>query len=157
MSIQKLKEHQDQIPYTMLSRDVIQNISSPDALAIWTYLQSQSDNWQVVESHICEHFSISRQRYLRAMKILREAGLYQVIRVKNENNEFTGSFFHIYPFPQVRKSTLMENDTYIKENEITKRKILLKKTKALRVQTLRNPKMLALRFGRILTGKGNQR
>jgi hypothetical protein len=129
MSIQKLKEHQKQIPYTMVSREVVQSIQSPDALAIWTYLQSQSDNWQVVESHICEHFSMSRQRYLRAMKVLREAGLYEVVRIKNSNNEFTGSYFHIYPFPQVRESTLMETDTYIKENEIIKEKESIKENK----------------------------
>lgn len=139
MSIQKLKEHQKKIPYTMVSREVVQSIKSTDALAIWAYLQSQSDNWEVVESHICEHFSMSRQRYLKAMRVLREAGLYEVVRIKNCNNEFTGSYFHIYPFPQVRVSTLMENDTYIKENEITKEKESIKKKKTATRQIVEKP------------------
>ena len=122
MAIHKLKQHQNEIPYFMVSREAVQSLKNPDALAIWAYLQSQSDDWSVVEKNIREHFNLGRSRYLSAMKELREAGLYEVIRHKDENNNFTGSHFHIYASPQVRNSTLMENDTYIKEKEITKEK-----------------------------------
>ena len=127
MAIHKLKQHQNDIPYFMVSREAVQSLTNPDALAIWAYLQSQSDDWSVVEKNIREHFNIGRSRYLVAMKELREAGLYEVVRHKDENNNFTGSHFHIYAFPQVRTSTLMENDTYIKEKEITKEKESIKK------------------------------
>ena len=120
--INKLKKHQDQIPYDMLSREMVQSINNPIALSIWVYLQSKSENWTVVESQIREHFDIGRTAYLKAMKYLRDAELYEVVRHKDDNNNFIGSHFHIYAFPQVRKSTLMENRTYIKEKEIVKEK-----------------------------------
>ena len=145
MSVSKLKKHQDEIPYDMFSREVVQGLSNPIALAIWVYLQSQSDSWEVVESHIREHFNIGRSSYLKAMQELRDCGLYQVIRHKDENNNFTGSHFHIYPvstwdeddlphtwdkdvfphkygFPHLRSSTLTEMHTYIKEKENIKEK-----------------------------------
>lgn len=120
MAIHKLKKHQDKIPYFMLSRDVVQNIKNPDSLAIWVYLQSQSDNWDIVEKNIKAQFNIGRTRYLAAMKELRLLGLYSVERFKDDNNIFTGSIFHIYATPQVSSAVLMESDTYIKEDEILK-------------------------------------
>ena len=38
MSIHKIKKHQDQIPYEMISREIAQSIENPVALAIWLYL-----------------------------------------------------------------------------------------------------------------------
>ncbi len=125
--INKLKKHQDQIPYDMLSREVVQSITNPTALAIWTYLQSKSDNWVLVESHIREHFNIGRTAYLKAMKCLRDAGLYSFVRHKDNDNNFTGGHYHLYPFPQVSKSTPMEIHTDIKEEEITKEEDINKK------------------------------
>ena len=135
MAIHKLKKHQDAIPYCMLSRDVIQGIDNIDALGIWAYLQSQSDNWDVVEDHLRNKFNLGRARYMAAMKALREAGLYEVVRVVKDGR-YVGSYFHIYAIqkdttstefhkceiPQVRNSIRMENSTYIKEKEINKEK-----------------------------------
>lgn len=135
MAIHKLKKHQDIIPYCMLSRDVIQSIDNIDALGIWAYLQSQADNWDVVEDHLRERFKLGRARYMAAMKALRESGLYEVVRVVKDGR-YIGSYFHIYAIPkettstefhkceipQVRNSTRMENSTYIKEKEIIKEK-----------------------------------
>ena len=42
MPIHKLDTHQNDLPYFMLSREVVQSISNPDALAIWCYLQSKA-------------------------------------------------------------------------------------------------------------------
>jgi transcription initiation factor IIE alpha subunit len=125
--INKLKKHQDQIPYDMLSREVVQSIKNPTALAIWAYLQSQADNWDVVEPHIREHFDIGRTTYLKAMKCLRDAGLYEFVRHKDEHNNFTGGHYNLYPFPQLRKSVLMETKTDIKEEEIVKEEDINKK------------------------------
>lgn len=133
MAIHKLKKHQSDIPYTMVSRDVAQLITNPDSLAIWTYLQSLPDNWDISEKQLREHFSIGKTRYMAAMRMLRELNLYKVIHAKNEKNQFIGNYYHIYASPtvsespKVRKPALpetvpSENSTYIKE------KILLNRT-----------------------------
>lgn len=100
----------------MVSREVVQNLSL-DALAVWTYFQSLPDDWNIKEKHIREHFKLSRERWLKAMKELKDANLYRVERKKNDDNEFIGAIYHIYAFPQVWDSTLMENHTDIKEED----------------------------------------
>jgi len=129
MNIHKLKKHQDEIPYFMLSREVVQSLKNPLALAIWVYLQSKSDDWKVVEGDIQKQFKVGRTSYLKAMKCLRDAELYAVQRLKNDTNQFVGSIFHIYEVPtstdfhtdgepHLRDATRMETHTYIKEEEI---------------------------------------
>lgn len=129
MNIHKLKKHQEEIPYFMISREVVQSIDNSLALAIWVYLQSKPDDWKVVESDILNQFSVGRTTYLRAMKCLREAKLYSVSRLKNNQNQFIGSTIHIYEVPtstddhtygkpHLRDATHMETHTDIKEEEI---------------------------------------
>jgi hypothetical protein len=125
--INKLKKHQEEIPYDMVSREVVQSIENPIALAIWVYLQSQSEGWSVIESQIRKRFGIGERAYMRAMKVLKDMGLYSVTRHKDKDNKFTGCQFHIHHSPQVHlpqvwKATGVENDTYIKEEESIKEK-----------------------------------
>jgi len=133
MAIDKLVKHQAGIPFVMNSRDVIQSIKNPEALAIWVYLQSLPENWVFRETQIRNHFSIGRTRYLSAMRELRESGLYLVKRRKNDVGQFIGSDYHIYALPHttdsegrncrkphVRKPIGVENDTDIKGDDITK-------------------------------------
>jgi len=139
MNIHKLKKHQDEIPYFMLSREVVQSLKNPLALAIWVYLQSKSDDWKVVEADIQNQFKVGRTSYLKAMKCLRDAELYAVQRLKNDANQFVGSIFHIYEVPtstdfhtdgepHLRDATRMETHTDIKEEEIpTEEEILTEK------------------------------
>lgn len=122
MPIHKLETHQNDLPYFMLSRDVVQSIENPDALAIWCYLQSKPQNWVVLEDEIRYHFDIGRSKYLQAMKYLRELGLYKVVRLKDAQNRFVSNEFHIYPFPYLRDSEHTEMHTDIKEKEIPKEK-----------------------------------
>ena len=137
MNIHKLKKHQEEIPYFMISREVVQSIDNSLALAIWVYLQSKPDDWKVVESDILNQFSVGRTTYLRAMKCLREAKLYSVSRLKNNQNQFIGSTIHIYEVPtstddhtygepHLRDATHMETHTHIKEEESFKEKEIRK-------------------------------
>jgi len=143
MNIHKLKKHQEEIPYFMISREVVQSIDNSLALAIWVYLQSKPDDWKVVESDILNQFSVGRTTYLRAMKCLREAKLYSVSRLKNNQNQFIGSTIHIYEVPtstddhtygkpHLRDAIHMETHTDIKEEESpTEEEILTENDKAL--------------------------
>ena len=122
MPIHKLETHQADIHYFMLSREVVQAIDNPDALAIWCYLQSKPQNWIVLEDQVRSHFNIGRSKYLKAMKCLRTAGLYRVVRLKDDQSRFCGNVFHIYPFPYILLSVQSEMNTDIKEKEIINRK-----------------------------------
>lgn len=122
MPIHKLQTHQPDIPYFMLSREVVQSINNPDALAIWCYLQSKPQNWIVLEEQVRDYFDIGRSKYLKAMRCLREAGLYKVVRLKDDQNRFTSNEFHVYAFPYLRNSEHTEIHTDIKEKEIPKEK-----------------------------------
>ena len=122
MPIHKLETHQADIHYFMLSREVVQAIDNPDALAIWCYLQSKPQNWIVLEDQVRTHFNIGRLKYLKAMRCLREAGLYRVVRLKDDKSRFCSNEFHIYPFSYLRISVQSEMNTDIKEKEIPKEK-----------------------------------
>jgi len=122
MPIHKLETHQADIHYFMLSREVVQAVDNPDALAIWCYLQSKPQNWIVLEDQVRSHFNIGRLKYLKAMRCLREAGLYRVVRLKDDKSRFCSNEFHIYPFSYLRISVQSEMNTDIKEKENTNRK-----------------------------------
>ena len=122
MPIHKLETHQADIHYFMLSREVVQAIDNPDALAIWCYLQSKPQNWIVLEDQVRSHFNIGRLKYLKAMRCLRVAGLYRVVRLKDDKSRFCSNEFHIYPFSYLRISVQSEMNTDIKEKENTNRK-----------------------------------
>ena len=122
MPIHKLETHQADIHYFMLSREVVQAIDNPDALAIWCYLQSKPQNWIVLEDQVRTHFNIGRLKYLKAMRCLRVAGLYRVVRLKDDKSRFCSNEFHIYPFSYLRVSVQSEMNTDIKEKEIPKEK-----------------------------------
>lgn len=122
MPIHKLETHQADIHYFMLSREVVQAIDNPDALAIWCYLQSKPQNWIVLEDQVRSHFNIGRLKYLKAMRCLRLAGLYRVLRLKDDKNRFCSNVFHIYPYSYLRLSVQSEINTDIKEKEIPKEK-----------------------------------
>ena len=122
MPIHKLETHQADIHYFMLSREVVQAIDNPDALAIWCYLQSKPQNWIVLEDQVRSHFNIGRLKYLKAMRCLRVAGFYRVVRLKDDKNRFCSNVFHIYPYSYLRLSVQSEINTDIKEKEIPKEK-----------------------------------
>ncbi|MCX5508361.1 DNA-binding domain-containing protein [Pseudomonas sp. BJa3] len=74
--------HAKQAPYSSLSNDVVAMIINPDALAIWTYLQTRSSDWKVIGSHLQDRFAIGRERYSKAMACLKDLGLvsHEVVR-----------------------------------------------------------------------------
>jgi hypothetical protein len=77
MPIDREKERfvQEKVPFEMVSREVIQTINLPEALAIWVYLQSLPPNWIPRREQIRERFNLGRDRYGVAMKELKDLGL----------------------------------------------------------------------------------
>ena len=144
MTIHKIKKHQDQIPYEMVSRQVAQSVENPTALAIWLYQLTKPENWVVRRTDIKNHFGIGDVSYKNAVDDLERLGLYHKQTIKTENGRFADTLINIYSlpkinpiadnpnsdepeagepvFPSVRitvSGTLKENEI-IKENEITK-------------------------------------
>lgn len=117
MAISKLKKHESTKPFTMILWEVTQSIRNPDSLAIWTYLQSLPEDWDVSETQLRKHFYIGRDRYLAAMKCLKELKLYKYVRLKSDNNNFTGGYYHVYETPYLQESTLTALDTDITVND----------------------------------------
>jgi hypothetical protein len=99
MAIHKLKHHQNEIPYEMVSREVAQSITNPNALAIWLYLLTKPEDWIVRRTDIKKHFSIGDVGYKKAIDHLVELGLFHKEFVRSESGLFTDSIIHIYPVP----------------------------------------------------------
>lgn len=99
MAIHKLKKHQDKIPYEMVSREVAQSITNPNALAIWLYLLTKPEDWIVRRTDIKNHFSIGDVGYKKAIDHLTELGLFYKEFVRSNGGLFTDSIIHIYPTP----------------------------------------------------------
>lgn len=95
--------------YVSLPPQVIQAISNPDALAIWTYLQSHSEHWTVRRTQIMDHFSLGRVRYDKAIKELKALRLYWVENIKNpENNQFTDREIWVSSLPKEKMQDIQE-------------------------------------------------
>ncbi len=99
MAIHKLKKHQNKIPYEMVSREVAQSITNPNALAIWLYLLTKPEDWTVRRTDIKKHFSIGDVGYKKAIDQLIDLGLFHKEFVRSGGGLFTDSIIHIYPTP----------------------------------------------------------
>lgn len=82
--------HQTGKPYTAISNAVVDSINNPDALAIWTFLQTKSNGWNVIGSYLMDKFGIGRKRYADAMKHLTGMGLVEYKTTRNDQGQVTG-------------------------------------------------------------------
>lgn len=120
-----------QAPYSSVSNDVVAMILNPDALAIWTYLQTRSSDWKVIGSYLQDRFSIGRERYSKAMGCLKELGL---VSHEVQREEGTGKVLgrrvivHYEPNLQVSEHSVNrsvglpkcgETDSYLIKDSIT--------------------------------------
>lgn len=49
-------------PFTQLYNKVLQTCTNMEAIAIWAYLQSQADNWELSPSQLKKHFRIGKNK-----------------------------------------------------------------------------------------------
>lgn len=76
--------HAQKAPYTSISNSTVDLLTNPDALAIWTYLQTRAPGWKVIGEHLQKHFDMGRVRYRAAMRYLAEKGLITHKAVRDE-------------------------------------------------------------------------
>ena len=93
MSIEKLDFHKvtkEQIPYTLISTKVIQNVSCPTALAVWVYLSSLPPEWRVNKEQIRKHFGVGEKTLKGAFSFLNKYHLIEYLVEKNEKGCIEG-------------------------------------------------------------------
>jgi len=91
MSIEKLdsaKIRQEKIPFTMHLNYVLQNVRHPLALAIWVYLTSLPEQWEVHRNQLMEHFGIGRDKLKEALSYLNKNFLLEYSQEKLESGKF---------------------------------------------------------------------
>jgi len=92
------------IPYEIFSRDVVQSITNPTALAIYAYLMTKPEGWIVRRQDIINHFDgLGRERYADAMRHLKELGLYWVANIQDSSGRITDRVVMIEAVPQPPK------------------------------------------------------
>lgn len=118
-------------PYSSVSNDVVAMIVNPDALAIWIYLQTRSSDWKVIASYLQDRFSISRDRYWKAMACLKELGLLSYETLREEGTgKMLGKRIIVHYEPNLPKTvgsdnrrdgspSIRENDHYSIKDSIT--------------------------------------
>jgi len=94
MSIEKLdvaKVRQEKIPFTMHLNYVLQNVRHPLALAIWVYLTSLPEDWEVHRNQLMEHFNVGRDKLKDALSYLNKNHLLEYSQDKLESGKFGNS------------------------------------------------------------------
>jgi hypothetical protein len=69
MAIQKYKPVYEEgsikiqrAPFTQLCNKVLQTCTNLEAIAVWAYLQSQSDNWELNPTQLRKHFKVGKEK-----------------------------------------------------------------------------------------------
>lgn len=122
----------EKAPYAMLLNEVLQTVKNTDALAIWVYLQSMPSTWVLVKSHICERFDLGRDRYYKAMEVLRDAGLVTYVIGRDGTGKIVSREVHVAYKPHCRKTDNEANPhcgetAPYKENMATKETLIERK------------------------------
>lgn len=109
MSIEKLdftKVTREQIPYTIISTKVIQNIEDITAGYIWIYLSSLPPGWEVNKEHLKKKFKIGYNKLERVLAYLKRVNLIEYVRSRCANGKLA----------QVTINVLC-GDRFIQENQ----------------------------------------
>jgi hypothetical protein len=120
MSVEKLdtvKLIKEKIPFTIHSNYVLQNIRDPLPLAIWCYLTSLPDDWEVHRNQLMDHFNIGRDKLGAALKFLNDNKLIEYIQVKLEDGKF--SISHIVVKNGKDFEVIHRNETALLKNRTT--------------------------------------
>jgi uncharacterized phage protein (TIGR02220 family) len=83
--------HESGKPYTSISNEVVSTIRNTDALAIWAFLQSKSNDWTVIGTFLMSHFNLGRKRYSDAMRCLKDYGLIEYRINRDDSGKIVGN------------------------------------------------------------------
>jgi len=109
----------EKVPYELISREVVQSITNPSALAIYTYLLTLPEHWIVRRAHLLDHFDgLGRDRYDSAMKQLYKLGVVWIMDSRNELGQIKDKVIVVETVPKVGKPTIRENPQVGKSDHI---------------------------------------
>ena len=93
------------IPYDIISRDVVQSITNPVALAIYTYLLTKPEGWTVRRTDILNHFDgLGRKSYDKAVAELKDKGLYWIAVIRDGSGQILDRTIMIEAIPDSPKA-----------------------------------------------------
>ena len=146
MTVQKCKPSFDdatttikRAPFTQLYNKVIQNCTNMEAIAVWAYLQSQSDNWELSPNQLKKHFGVGKNKIYKILTFMICANLLvRHVQFAQNGRRITTSYTVLdgteyiepardaqenAPFPQKREvdNREMDNRDYIKERGLKKK------------------------------------
>lgn len=85
MSIEKLTDNSrsqiQRTPFTQISNEVITHIKDNDAFRVYAYLQSKSQNWNIIKSHLEKVCGIGQRKMKQIFSYLNRANLLRYVRV----------------------------------------------------------------------------
>lgn len=81
-------EHEVKIPYTQISNQVVQNISSIEAGFIWVYLQTLPQRWKVNRTHIKNKFKIGDEKLDKIMSFLKQSNLIGYRKARDDKGRY---------------------------------------------------------------------
>ena len=100
-----LAREQEQ-PYTTFLNATLSAIETTDALAIYTYLQTKAQGWIVRRTDVMNRFSITKERYAKAVRHLKDIGLMETVIIRDEAGKATDNrvLIHYTPKTEVCKT-----------------------------------------------------
>ncbi|EKI0735554.1 hypothetical protein PB787_002153 [Vibrio parahaemolyticus] len=79
---------------------ITKQIRDVTALAIWSYLLTQSDEWEATQKEVKEHFGLSRDKTRAAFNLLMDMGLLVRRKKKDKQGKILGDFYDCYTLPK---------------------------------------------------------
>ncbi len=78
---------------------ITKQIRDPVALAIWSYLLSQDENWKIRTKQLMEHFGTGRDKTRAAIKTLIDMGLMVKRKERGNSGSFASDDYDCYALP----------------------------------------------------------
>jgi len=107
----KLKKNFGSQGFEPLPRNTIQNIKCADALAIWTLIQSRTDDWIIRKKQVQNDLGIGDVRYRKGVARLRELGLWSTELIRVEDGRLIGKYVVISDLIDYQVSSLQTKET----------------------------------------------
>jgi len=94
MAIQKFNNSttisKEQIPFTQVNNNVIQNMKEMEAFCVWVYLLSMPPDWRIIKEQIKKHFGIGDAKIKKIFSCLNAHNLIRYEAIRNETgNDFS--------------------------------------------------------------------
>lgn len=95
----------EEIPFFMVDRNVVQNISNIEAGFVWVYLRSMSSTWKVIKEHIQKHFKIGEKKCKSIFAWLNKHGLIEYVKERDSKGVWTTSEIRVLNGSMFKAST----------------------------------------------------